>query len=53
MFEFFVKFGVLCFLVTSVLRFALLPYYRRNPFYPTGFLMFSGGIGRDQLHEMG
>ena len=26
---FFGKFGVLCILVTSVLRFALLPYYRR------------------------
>ena len=26
--SFFGKFGVLCFLVTSVLRFALLPYYR-------------------------
>ena len=25
----FKKFGVLCFLVTSVLRFSLLPYYRR------------------------
>ena len=27
---FFGKFGVLCFLVTSVLRFALLSYYRRT-----------------------
>ena len=27
--SFFGKFGVLCILVTSVLRFALLPYYRR------------------------
>ena len=27
---FFRKFGVLCFLQTPVLRFALLPYYRRN-----------------------
>ena len=26
----FGKFGVLCILVTSVLRFALLSYYRRN-----------------------
>ena len=26
---FFGKFGVVCFLVISVLRFALLPYYRR------------------------
>ena len=26
---FFGKFGVLCFLVTSVLKFAFLPYYRR------------------------
>ena len=24
------KFGVLCFLETPVLRFAFLPYYRRN-----------------------
>ena len=28
--SFFGKFGVLCILVTSVLRFALLPYYQRN-----------------------
>ena len=28
--SFFGKFGVLCFLETPVLRFALLPYYRRN-----------------------
>ena len=28
--SFFGKFGVFCFLVTPVLRFALLPYYRRN-----------------------
>ena len=28
--SFFEKFGVLCFLVTPVLRFALLPYCRRN-----------------------
>ena len=27
--SFFGKFGVLCFLKTPVLRFALLPYYRR------------------------
>ena len=27
--SFFGKFGVVCFLVTSILRFALLPYYRR------------------------
>ena len=27
--SFFGKFGVLCFLVTSILRFALLPYYLR------------------------
>ena len=29
---FFRKFNVLCFLETPVLRFALLPYYRRNFF---------------------
>ena len=29
--SFFGKFGVLCFLETPVLRFALLPYYRRFP----------------------
>ena len=28
--SFFGKFGVLCFLQTPVLRFVLLPYYRRN-----------------------
>ena len=28
--SFFGKFGVLWFLVTPILRFALLPYYRRN-----------------------
>ena len=28
--SFFGKFGVLCFLETPVLRFALLPYYRRT-----------------------
>ena len=28
--SFFGKFGVLCFLVTPILRFALLPCYRRN-----------------------
>ena len=28
-YSFFGKLGVLCFLVTSVLRYALLPYYRR------------------------
>ena len=28
-YSYFEKFGVLCFLVTSVLRFFLLPYYRR------------------------
>ena len=27
--SFFGKFGVLCFLQTAVLRFAILPYYRR------------------------
>ena len=30
MFFFFGKFDVLCFLETPVLRFILLPYYRRN-----------------------
>ena len=34
MFVFFGKFGVLCFLETSVLRFALLPYYRRINGFP-------------------
>ena len=33
---FFGKYGVLCFLETLVLRFALLPYYRRS-LYLTGF----------------
>ena len=31
--SFFGKFGVLCFLETPVLRFALLPYYRRSVIY--------------------
>ena len=31
---FFGKFDVLCFLKTPVLRFALLPHYRRNYFKP-------------------
>ena len=30
--SFFGKFGVLCFLETTVLKFALLPYYRQNIF---------------------
>ena len=30
MFVIFGQFGVLCFLVTSVMRFAFLPYYRRS-----------------------
>ena len=29
-FRFFGKFDVLCFLVTPILRFAIVPYYRRN-----------------------
>ena len=29
-YSFFGKLGVLCFLITSVLRFAYLPYYRRK-----------------------
>ena len=33
--EMFGKFGLLCLLVTPVLRFALLPYYRRIHTYPT------------------
>ena len=28
--SFFGKFGMLCFLATSILRFTLLPYYRQN-----------------------
>ena len=36
---FFGKFGVLCFLETPVLRFALLPYYRR--IYQQDFLIFT------------
>ena len=58
--SFFGKSDVLCFLVTPVLRFTLLPYYRRiNLFYTNsrfpyplktsqnlrpGFVIFSGGI---------
>ena len=33
---FFGKFDVLCFLETSVLRLALLPYYRRNALHDKG-----------------
>ena len=36
--SFFGKFGVLCFLVTPVLRFALLPYYRRLTIQQQGYL---------------
>ena len=32
--SFFEKFDLLCFLVTPVLRFVLLSYYRRNMIYP-------------------
>ena len=35
--SFFGKFGVLCFLETPVLRFALLPYYRRIVQQPNYF----------------
>ena len=31
--SFFEEFGVLCFLPTSVLRFAFLPYYQRSKAY--------------------
>ena len=37
---FFGKFGVRCFLETPVLRFALLPYYRRTIFAKTSSYMF-------------
>ena len=33
--SFFGKFGLLCFLVTPILRFTCLPYYRRNPLVQT------------------
>ena len=36
MFFFFGKIKALCFLETSILRFALLPYYRRSIFYVGG-----------------
>ena len=35
--SFFGKFGVLCFLVTSVLRFVLVPYYRRSVIWSENF----------------
>ena len=38
------KFHVLCFLETPVLRFALLPYYRRFDFQLCGVDVFSAGI---------
>ena len=40
--SFFGKFGVLCFLETSVLRFTLLLYYPRH--YPTMFWKYNGVV---------
>ena len=41
---FFGKFGVLCFLITPVLRLALLPYYQQNMNYC--FQHFFGYFGK-------
>ena len=37
----FGKFGVLCFLETPVLRFVLLPYYRRNREFTYAVFLYS------------
>ena len=42
--SFFGKFGVLCFLETPVLRFALLPYYRRKSETLFFFVCSGGGL---------
>ena len=42
--SFFEKFGVLCFLETPVLRFALLPYYRRKSETLFFFVCSGGGL---------
>ena len=47
--SFFGKFGVLCFLVTSVLKFPLLPYYQRNNGYAR-FKIFPGANSKELLH---
>ena len=39
-----VLFGVLCFLVTPILKFALLPYYRRNIIWTTEARFFTVSI---------
>ena len=43
--SFFGKFGVLCFFETPVLRFALLPYYRRTEALPGSEKKCSGNKG--------
>ena len=47
---FFGKFGVLCFLVSSVLRFALFSYYRRNNFFEIFWGYKMGTLGRNKLN---
>ena len=47
---FFGKFGVLCFLVSSVLRFAFLSYYRRNNFLVIFWGYKIGTLGRNKLN---
>ena len=47
---FFGKFGVLCFLVSSVLRFAFLSYYRRNNFLVIFWGYKIGTLGRNNLN---
>ena len=58
--SFFEKFGVLCFLATSVLRFVLLPYYRRiqdilsfltDIIEPTSFALSTYLIGKESINE--
>ena len=50
--SFFGEFSMLCFFETPVLRFALLPYYRRyvsQIFYKIFSILYMGGFGRVQF----
>ena len=61
--SFFEKFGVLCFLVTSILKFVLSSYYRRlhasvlfsleNIKNGSSFQIFAEVIKREHWHEIG
>ena len=47
-FFFFEKFGMLCFLITSVLRFAFLPYYRLIFIFDTDIWLYKSNISTHQ-----